>query len=97
MADTRGSPLGVVVLTDRVIVQLENFRDLLAAHSVVEQQQCVRSPRQACLSLPISHQRDEVRPDGLIKKTAANHALRRIAPPALGKPVFRQSTESGYR
>src|SRR5262249_7799421 len=41
-------------------------------------------------------QRDEVRSDGLIKKTAANHAPRRISPPALGNPFFRQSTESGY-
>jgi hypothetical protein len=33
----------------------------------------------------------------MIKKTAANHAPRGIAPPGLGKPFFRQSTESGYR
>src|SRR5215468_412403 len=85
-----------VPVTDRVIVEIENLRDLLAAHSVIEQKQCIRSPRQACLSLPIPHQRDEVRSDGLIKKTAANHAPRRIAPPELGKPFFWQSTESGY-
>ena len=29
-----------VLVTNRVVVQVENFRDLLAAHSVVEQQQC---------------------------------------------------------
>jgi hypothetical protein len=30
----------LVLATNRVVVQVENFRDLLAAHSVVEQQQC---------------------------------------------------------
>jgi hypothetical protein len=83
-------------VTDRVIVEIENFRDLLAAHSVVEQQQCIRSSRQSRLGLPIPHLRDEVRSDARIEKTAANHARRRIAPPADGKLFFRQSRESGY-
>jgi hypothetical protein len=74
-------------VTNRVVVQVENFRNLLATHAVDEQQQCIRSPRQACLSLPTPHQRDEIRSDGLIKKTAE-------ATPCECEPG-RRSTRSG--
>ena len=63
----------LVPIADRVIVQVENLRDRLAAHSIVEQQQRIRASRQASLALPISHQRDKVSSDCRIKKAAANH------------------------
>ena len=63
----------LVPIADRVIVQVENLRDRRAAHSIVEQQQRIRAPRQPRLSLPIPHQGDQVRSDRRIKKAAANH------------------------
>src|SRR5262252_3576097 len=77
-----------VPVTDRVIIQVQNFRHRLATHSVVEQQQGIRSSAQAHFGLPIPHQRDEVPSGSRIKKAAANHASRRIASSCPGKPFF---------
>src|SRR5207344_3222409 len=75
---------------------IENLRDRLAAHSIVEQQHCIGPPCQARLGLPIPHQRDQVLSDARSKKSAANHVPTRIADPAPGKPFFRSPMESGY-
>ena len=63
---------------DRLMVEIENLRERLAAHSMVEQQHCIGPPCQGRLCLPLPNNRGK----------GFSEARSRNPPPIMSRPEW---------